>query len=222
MKMDFTKRLHQACEELELFLSTDQQKTLLRYIEQLAKWNKTYNLTALRDPEQMLIQHLFDSLSIIKPVSTYAAEKDLKSLNIVDVGSGAGLPGVVLAIACSTWNITCIDAVEKKMAFVKQMAGVLSLSNLQARHTRVEELPSLNADLITSRAFSSLLDFVKLASKHVKPGGMMLAMKGKHPLEEIVELESGSTWKVSTIEPLIVPELAAQRCLVWLSSEGSL
>lgn len=220
MSKNFTKRLQEACQTLELSLSDQQQQTLLRYIEQLAKWNKTYNLTALRDPEQMLIQHLFDSLSIIKPISIYAAQKDLKSVNIVDVGSGAGLPGVVLAIVCSTWNITCIDAVEKKMAFVRQMAGVLNLSNLQATHTRVEELPSLQADLITSRAFSSLLDFVKLAGKHAKPEGMMLAMKGKHPFEEIVDVEAATSWRVATIENLIVPELEAQRCLVWLSEEG--
>lgn len=219
MSIAFSHRLQLACTELDISLTDEQQASLLRYIEQLAKWNKTYNLTALRDPEQMLIQHLFDSLSIVKPLDVHARKKGLESLSIVDVGSGAGLPGVVLATACSTWNVSCIDAVEKKIAFIRQMANVLGLGNLYALHNRVEDIPPMQADVVTSRAFSSLLDFVHLSSKHIKPGGSLLAMKGKHPHDEIADLEAHSRWRVTAIESLTVPELDAQRCLLWLSEK---
>lgn len=220
MVADFSRRLANATQALAISLSSAQHDTLLQYIVQLQRWNRTYNLTALREPEQMLIQHLFDSLSVLKPMQTYLNQIQSKTVNIVDVGSGAGLPGVVLAATCSTWNVQCIDAVEKKTAFIRQMSAVLDLPNLESVHGRIEKIPVLNADIVISRAFSSLGDFVKLASRHVKEGGTMLAMKGKIPHEEIEALESESTWKVDRIEVLSVPELDAQRCLVWLNQQG--
>jgi 16S rRNA (guanine527-N7)-methyltransferase len=171
----------------------------------------------------MLVQHIFDSLSIVRPFQNYLAGNNTQtqeSVKIVDVGSGAGLPGVVLAASCSTWNITCIDAVEKKMAFVRQMVGALALPNLSAMHVRVEQLEPMQADIVVSRAFSSLLDFVNLAGRHVRPGGRIAAMKGKEPDQEIAALQSESNWRVERIESLTVPELEAQRCLVWLVQQG--
>ncbi|MGE8546044.1 MAG: 16S rRNA (guanine(527)-N(7))-methyltransferase RsmG [Alcaligenes sp.] len=222
MSADFNPRLIQAMKALGLEADPETVRQLLAYIQQLQRWNRTYNLTALRDPDQMLVQHIFDSLSVVRPFQEHLANDVAvdKSVRIVDVGSGAGLPGVVLAASCSTWNITCIDAVEKKMAFVRQMVGTLGLPNLRALHVRVEQQPPLEADIVVSRAFSSLLDFVNLAGRHVREGGRIAAMKGRVPEEEIAALQDQSAWKVERIEPLTVPELEAQRCLVWLVQQG--
>lgn len=219
--MDFSQRLLSACNALGVALSEVQQEKLLRYIAQLQRWNKTYNLTALRDPEQMLIQHIFDSLSVVPALTRYMEQQKKESLRIVDVGAGAGLPGVVLAVASSTWNITCVDAVEKKMAFVRQMSAVLELPNLTATHRRVEVGDCYEADVVISRAFASLTDFVTLAGRHVSAQGCIMAMKGKQPEEEINQLEQETDWVVETIEALDVPELDAQRCLVYLKRKGS-
>lgn len=222
MSADFNPRLIQAMKDLGLEADPETVRQLLAYIQQLQRWNRTYNLTALRDPDQMLVQHIFDSLSVVRPFQEHLAIEATvgESVRIVDVGSGAGLPGVVLAASCSTWNITCIDAVEKKMAFVRQMVGALALPNLRALHVRVEQQPPLEADIVVSRAFSSLLDFVNLAGRHVREGGRIAAMKGRVPEEEIAALQDQSAWKVERIEPLTVPELEAQRCLVWLVQQG--
>lgn len=222
MSAEFSLRLDKALTELGLRVEPDVAQKLLAYIQQLQRWNRTYNLTALRDPDQMLVQHIFDSLSIVRPIQDYLEQhgKAADPIDIVDVGSGAGLPGVVLASVCSTWNISCIDAVEKKMAFVQQMSGVLRLPNLRALHVRVEKEPPLNADIVVSRAFSSLVDFVNLAGRHVREGGRIAAMKGKIPDDEIAALQAQSTWQVERIESLTVPELDAQRCLVWLVQQG--
>lgn len=212
----FKQRLTHAVRDLDLCLNNDQIEKLITYLQQMQRWNKTYNLTALRDPELMLIQHVFDSLSVIAPIKKIAQSKDTTDLKIIDVGSGGGLPGVVLAIACSTWNVHCVDAVEKKMAFVRQMSGVLQLPNLQAHHLRIEQAKGFDADIVISRAFASLVDFVNLSERHIKPNGQILAMKAKYPSEEITALENETSWKVERIQELIVPELKAERCLVYL------
>ncbi len=139
---------------------------------------------------------------------------------VVDVGSGAGLPGVVLAAMCPEATIHCVDTVEKKATFIRYVAGVLRLPNLQAHHARVEQLPLFEADLVVSRAFASLADFATLAGRHVSENGQLLAMKGREPTEEIEELSSKTSWRVAHIEPLQVPDLDAQRCLVWLTEQG--
>lgn len=221
MSLDqFTQRLQSASKQIGIELTELQQQTLLNYLRQLQRWNKTYNLTALRDPEQMLIQHLFDSLSIVPAVKEIASFKKEAGFSILDVGSGGGLPGVVLAAICSTWNVTCVDAVEKKISFIRQMSAVLSLPNLQSVHERIEKLPCLNVDLIISRAFASLYDFVRLSEGHLSLTGKIIAMKAKKPEGEIVELETQTNWRVDYIEPLIVPELDAERCLVYLKRVG--
>ena len=218
--LDFSERLTKASEALGIELDGQQSEKILKYISQLQRWNKTYNLTALRDPEQMLIQHVFDSLSVVPFVHDELGRQAKAQAKIMDVGSGAGLPGVILAIANPNWDITCVDAVEKKMAFVRQISAVLELPNLKATHHRVESLPPYDADIVISRAFASLYDFVSLASLHVSSGGRILAMKGRPPESEITELTEQTVWSVDHIEPLAVPELDAQRCLVYLSQQG--
>lgn len=212
----YRQRLAEAAQALGLTLASEQTETLLKYLQQMQRWNRTYNLTALRDPDLMLVQHVFDSLSVVPAIQTIAGKKAKTNLTIVDVGSGGGLPGVVLATACSTWNIHCIDAVEKKMAFVRQMSAVLSLPNLKAHHIRIEQAESFNADVVISRAFASLVDFVSLSEKHVAPTGQIIAMKAKYPTDEIAELETNTDWRVESILELAVPELNAERCLVYL------
>lgn len=214
---DFEQRTLKAAQALGLKLNIEQINTLLLYLKQLERWNKTYNLTALRDPELMLVQHIFDSLAVVPAVQAIAKNnKNSEELKIIDVGSGGGLPGVVLAVASSTWNVHCVDAVEKKMAFVRQMSAVLTLKNLHAHHIRIEQAECFEADLIISRAFASLVDFVNLSEKHLKSTGKIIAMKAKYPVDEISTLEAETDWRVESIEELLVPELSAERCLIYL------
>ncbi|HWK71862.1 MAG TPA: 16S rRNA (guanine(527)-N(7))-methyltransferase RsmG [Burkholderiaceae bacterium] len=207
---------------LGLDMASGQRDSLLAYLDQLQRWNRTYNLTALRDPEQMLIQHVFDSLAVLPHVVDILYKNTVENALIVDVGSGAGLPGVVMAIMQPGWSLRCVDAVEKKMAFVRQVSGALRLPNLQAVHQRVETIAPYQADVVVSRAFASLSDFASLAGRHVAPKGHLLAMKGRQPSEEIDALQRQTDWRVSHIQPLSVPELNAQRCLVWMTHQGAL
>lgn len=195
--------------ELGLGLDAAQRGTLLAYLELLQRWNGTYNLTAVREPAAMFTQHLADCLAVLPPLRRHAAGGRL-----LDVGSGGGLPGVVIAVVQPGWQVTCVDTVGKKMAFVRQAAGSLGLRNLQARHARVEVLAEPVFDVITSRAFSSLADFVSLTRAHLAPGGVWMAMKGKVPDDEIGALPADI--EVFHVEQLQVPGLDAQRCLVWM------
>src|SRR5690606_17241016 len=131
-------------------------------------------------------------------------------------------PGVVLAIMRPDWQVHCIDAVEKKMAFVRQVSGVLRLPNLHAHHQRVESMPPYHADSVVSRAFASLADFARLAGDHVAVHDHLVAMKGRNPQEEADVLRQNTSWRITHIETLPVPELNAQRCLVWMRRQGSL
>ena len=215
------EQLEQACSALLLSPSDKQKTQMLEYLSQLLKWNKTYNLTAIRDPEQALIQHVFDSLAVIPPIIEYLSEHHIKTPTILDVGSGAGLPAVILGVMIPTSQICCVDPVDKKMTFVRQVAGILNLSNLDAIHKRVEDLECGPYDVVISRAFASLEDFASLAGSKVKTKGLLLAMKGKHPQEEIESLEKNTSWTVEKIEPVKVPQLDAQRCLVWMKDKGT-
>jgi 16S rRNA (guanine527-N7)-methyltransferase len=210
---DFDRRLTRACRQLGLQTTPAQRDKLLRYVEQMQRWNRTYNLTAMHDTGQMLVQHVFDSLAAVQPIEAQAAARPLR---IMDVGSGGGLPGVVLAILHGAWQVQCVDAVDKKMAFVRQMSGALDLPNLQASHARVETMPPSGCDIVISRAFASLPDFANLAGSHVGEQGALLAMKGRAPDDEIAALHAQGAWQVQRIETLQVPELDAQRCLVWM------
>jgi 16S rRNA (guanine527-N7)-methyltransferase len=211
----YTQRLAQACDVLGLHATNQQIAQLLQYVEQLQRWNRSYNLTAIRDPEQMLTQHILDCLAVVAPVQRAIDALPKHESTVLDVGSGAGLPGVVLAVMMPTVQVKCVDAVEKKMTFVRQMRGVLGLTNLSATHARVEEL-SAQYDVVISRAFASLSDFAKSSGARVLPAGSLVAMKARPTDEEFADLASQTDWSIANIEPLDVPELQAQRCLVWL------
>ena len=194
-----------------LALSEHVLDQLVRYLALLRKWNAAYNLTAVRDAGRMRLQHIADCLAVIEPLRRHAAGRPLR---ILDVGSGGGLPGVVLAVVEPRWDVSCVDSVGKKAAFIRQVAGDLSLPNLHALHARVEVLPGPPFDLITSRAFASLSDFVRLTRSLLAPGGVWMAMKGRHPADEITALPAEI--EVFHVEPLAVPGLAAERCLIWM------
>lgn len=217
----FEKQLEKACQTLDLEPTKQQQEILLGYLSQLLKWNKTYNLTAIRDAEQALVQHIFDSLTIINPLNNLFQHRELDKSTVLDVGSGAGLPGVVIATMMPYVFVTCVDTVEKKMTFVRQVSGVLKLTNLKAVHQRVELMQDEKFDVVTSRAFATLQDFATLAGERVEKNGMLLAMKGKIPHDEIETLEDKTEWRVDGIEALKVPQLSAQRCLVWMKQKGT-
>ena len=187
----------------------EQMRGLLAYLDLLERWNATYNLTAVRDREAMLVQHLADCLAVVSPLS-----RRLGSGRLLDVGSGGGLPGVVLAIMLPSVQVCCVDAVGKKVAFVQQVAATLALPNLRGLHARVETLKEAAFELITSRAFASLEDFTRMTRPLLAHGGAWLAMKGKRPDAEIAALLNHV--HVFHVEQLEVPGLDADRCLVWM------
>lgn len=192
-------------------LTDHQIDQLLAYVAMLGQWGKTYNLTAVRDPAEMLSLHLLDSLVVRAPLWRHLQGQPAA---LLDVGSGGGLPGVVLAITMPQLEVVCVDAVAKKAAFVRQVAAELRLPNLKAEHSRVEDLKSKPWQVITSRAFASLHDFVVLTQDLLAPQGVWMAMKGKHPADEITALPEGAG--VFHVEQLQVPGLEAERCLVWM------
>jgi 16S rRNA (guanine527-N7)-methyltransferase len=217
MTTDARARLVAAAHTLSLTLTDAQLDQLLAYMDWLAKWNKVYNLTSLRDPAEMLSHHLIDSLTAVRPlqlhVQTLSAQADSAPLRVLDVGSGGGLPGVVLAICLPQLQVTCVDTVSKKAAFIQQVAAALRLPNLKGLHARVESIDG-GFDVVTSRAFASLVDFTTWSVKALKPGAVWMAMKGKHPAEELAALGAGV--EVFHVEPLAVPGLDVERCLVWM------
>ncbi|MGF6791499.1 16S rRNA (guanine(527)-N(7))-methyltransferase RsmG [Paraburkholderia sp. 35.1] len=203
--------LAEGVRELGLELSDAQQRKLLDYVALLAKWNNVYNLTAIRDPRQMLIQHILDSLSIVPHLAPRGPS------SVLDVGSGGGLPGIVLAIVLPDWTITTNDIVHKKTAFQSQAKAELGLANLSILTGRVEtlrpgaEVPA-KFDVIVSRAFAELSDFVTLARHLVAEQGAIWAMKGMWPDTEIARLPAGA--HVEQIIRLNVPSLDAERHLI--------
>ena len=202
---------------LGLSLSDAQVRQLLDYQSLIGKWNKVYNLTAVRDPAEMLTHHLLDSLAAVAPLQRHVQGRGLAAASLLDVGSGAGLPGVVLAICCPNLAVTCVDTVGKKAAFIKQAALALGLGNLTGLHARVETLTQ-PFDVICSRAFASLADFTSWSQAALAPGGVWMALKGKHPAEELALLPLGVA--VFHVEPLTVPGLDAERCIIWLQKAG--
>jgi 16S rRNA (guanine527-N7)-methyltransferase len=204
---------------LGLMVAAEQQQKLAAYMVMLAHWNATFNLTALRDPQDMLTHHLTDCLAVLGPLGRHLDQvragkaPDAGAIRLLDVGSGGGLPGVVLAICCPGVQVTCVDTVGKKAAFIKQVAAELRLPNLRGEHARVEQLKG-SFDLITSRAFASLLDFVSLTRAILAEGAVWMAMKGKHPEDELAQLPTDVD--VFHVEQLQVPGLDAERCLIWM------
>jgi 16S rRNA (guanine527-N7)-methyltransferase len=208
--MDLAAGLCEGVQALGLDLSAEKQRQLLDYMGLIQKWNKVYNLTALRDPADMLSHHLLDSLTAIAPLTRHTQGRPVR---VLDVGSGGGLPGVVLAICMPELEVRCVDTVAKKAAFVQQVAVSLKLANLRGIHARVESLTE-PFDVICSRAFASLPDFVSWSRSALAEDGVWMAMKGKHPQEEIDALPAGV--KVFHVEPLTVPGLDVERCMVWM------
>ena len=204
------QRLAEGAIALGLNLSAAQHAQLLAYLDLLAKWNKVYNLTAVRDPAEMLTHHLLDSLAVIAPLVRHTQGG---AARVLDVGSGGGLPGVVIAICCPEMSVACVDAVAKKAAFVQQAAGVLGLSNLRGVHARVESITE-PYDVITSRAFATLADFTQWSAGSLGEDGVWIALKGKHPTDEIAALPPSVA--VFHVEQLTVPDLDAERCLIWM------
>ncbi len=199
---------------LGLLLSDAQIGQLLAYLDWIAKWNRVYNLTAVREPAEMLTHHLLDSLAVIAPLNR---ERAGRAIRLLDVGSGAGLPGVVIAICCPDVRVDCVDTVAKKAAFIQQVAVALRLPNLRGVHARVESL-SRPYDVVASRAFASLADFTEWSRQALAQDGVWMALKGRHPENEIAALPADVA--VFHVEPLAVPGLDAQRCIVWMRAAG--
>lgn len=196
---------------LEIQLTERQIDQLLHYATLIVKWSKVYNLTAVRDLPRVMTHHILDSLALISPLQKYLAGNQVR---LLDVGSGAGLPGIVIAICCPELGVSCVDAVAKKVAFVQQTRSALDLSNLQGLHARVESLEE-TYHVIVSRAFSTLADFVHLTRSALAPsGGIWIGMKGKYPGDELAALPTDID--VFHVEQLHVPSLDAERCLIWM------
>ncbi len=203
--------------DLNLELDDRQVGQLLAFLALIAKWTQVYNLTAVRDPAEMITHHLLDSLAAVAPLRQQMI--GLKSggegdgLRLLDVGSGAGLPGVVIAVCCPAIAVTCVDTVAKKAAFIRQAALELKLTNLTGLHQRVEQIQK-PYDVICSRAFASLGDFVAWSTGALVTDGVWMAMKGKHPADELAALPASV--EVFHVEQLQVPGLNAERCIVWM------
>lgn len=211
-------RLQASARILDAALTPAQSICLLDYLTLLGRWNKVYNLTAVRERSDMLTHHLLDSLAVVAPLRLHAQGR---ALRILDVGSGAGLPAVVLAALEPHWSVDSLDAVAKKVGFVRQVAAELRLGNLHALHSRVEALTKPVHDVIVCRAFASLADFVKGSRASLAPRGVWLAMKGKVPAEEIAALPPEV--EMFHVERCVIPGLEADRCLIWLRpSPGAL
>lgn len=204
--------------ELGLELNDEQVAKLLAYLDWVAKWNKVYNLTALRDPQEMLTHHLLDSLATVAPLRRQLAAMGLEQPRLLDVGSGAGLPGAVFAIVCPELDVSCVDTVAKKALFIQQIAAALRLPNLHGLHARVENLKQ-QWDVVSSRAFASLADFTNWSRQALAGQGVWLAMKGKHPADEIVAL--APELELFHVEQLQVPGLDAERCIVWIRPKAA-
>lgn len=218
---DLLEPLHAGAQQLGLTLDDQQAQRLLDYLQLLARWNRVYNLTAVRHLPEMLSQHVLDCLAAWAALQRgWPACADASAPpKLLDVGAGGGLPSVVWAVmAPPGWQIDAVDAVAKKAAFIQQVAVQLHLPQLQARHARVQDLTA-RYDLITSRALASLRDFTDWTRPRLASAGVWLALKGQHPQAEIDALDVAQV-DVFHVEPLQVPGLEAQRCLVWMRPQG--
>lgn len=209
--------LQKGVRNLNVDVRDAQLEQLLDYLALMVKWNGVYNLTAVRDPEQMVIQHLLDSLAA---VPAFEGAK-----NVLDVGAGGGLPGIVLAIwavdASPGMRVSMIDTVHKKTAFLTQVKAELDLQNVTVYTARVEQLQVVQKfDVITSRAFAELADFINWSGHLLAEGGQFIAMKGVMPNDEIERLPKG--WHMQKTEKLMVPELSAERHLIFIQRDTEL
>ncbi len=203
-------RLQTGLQALSLEISEDAQEQLLQYVQMLIKWNRVYNLTSVRKPDDIITRHILDSLAVVP---------HLQAKRVLDVGTGAGLPGIPLAFACPDSEFVLLDSNNKKIRFVRQALGELDLPNVKVEQVRVEDYkPTPLFDVVISRAYSSLLEMHQQASRLLQPGGRLLAMKGVYPLAEMDALKE--TGIQSEIIPLSVPQLDAERHLVIIQADG--
>lgn len=203
--------------KLGLSLTSSEREKLLAYMALIQRWTMVYNLTSVRNTREMFTHHLLDCLAVIEPLRRGAGAVGQGALRLLDVGSGAGLPGVIVAALNPAWQVTCVDAVAKKAAFIRQAAAELGLPNLHGVHGRVEAATTFRSptfDLVTSRAFASLKDFTSLTRHLLAPNGQWAAMKAK--LSDDERAETPSDVEMFHVEQLDVPELNETRCLVWL------
>ncbi|MCB2427073.1 16S rRNA (guanine(527)-N(7))-methyltransferase RsmG [Methylophaga pinxianii] len=205
MGTDLKAQLDQGCAQLQLDLSEEQHTLLLDYLALLHKWNKVYNLTSVRDPQTMLTRHIMDSLSLIPY---------LQCNNLLDVGSGAGLPGIPLAICFPQMAVTLLDSNIKKTRFLQQVKAELKLNNVTVVHGRVEQVTLPKFDVITARAFATIAEIIDLAARHCDDAGSLVLMKGVYPEQELAAVGSGFTLK--DVIALNVPGDQAERHLVRL------
>lgn len=209
--------LRAGAEALRIPLDDEALQRFLRYADLLLKWNRTYNLTAIRSPDEVITHHVLDCLAMVRPLRKMM--QAMPQPRILDVGSGAGLPGAILAVACPDFQVTCIDAVQKKTLFLQHAIGALALTNLTARHGRIEAVTD-SFDVITARAFSTLAQFTAFSRAALATNGIWCAMKGKVPTDEIAAV--GADVDVFHVEQLDVPGLNAARCLVFMRAAGTL
>jgi len=205
------ERLVDGLARLDVFAMRSQQDALLRYLALLQRWNAVYNLTAVRDIETMLTHHLLDCVAALRPLQRQLDSHAQR--RVIDVGSGAGLPGIVLGIMDPELRVSCIDSVAKKVAFLREVIGELGLGNVAAAHARVEAVHA-TAEVVVARAYASLDKLVATTQHLLQADGVWMAMKGRRPVQELTAL--GPTTEVFHVEPLDVPGLAEDRCLVWM------
>ncbi len=198
------RALEQGVEKLGLNLAAGTESRLLAYLALLQKWNRVYNLTAIREAPKLVSHHLLDSLAVVP---------HLAGETVVDIGTGPGLPGIPIALARPDWRVTLVDSNHKKTAFLTQAVGELHIANADVRRERVEQWrPATTFQIVISRAFAELADFVRLAGHLLAPGGRLAAMKGLNPHEEIAQLPEG--FRVDRVVPLAVPGVEGERHLV--------
>lgn len=204
---ELSATLARGIDALGLSIDATPQAKLIQYVRLIEKWNRVHNLTAVRDAREMVVVHLLDCLAVLPHLG------DAKT--VLDVGTGAGLPAIVIALTRPDIVVTAIDSVEKKVTFLQQAKAELALANFTPVHDRVETWAApQHYDIVISRAFADIADFVKLAGSHVASRGVMLAMKGVKPDDEVARVPQG--FRVKRIEALHVPQLNAERHLIWI------
>lgn len=212
---EFTSLIHNACTNLNLSLDDRQILSLLQYLDNLLLWTKAYNLTAITNAKEALIKHILDCLAVVPVFDNSIQINQINDVKVLDIGTGAGLPSVVLAIVRPNWHLTALDSNGKKVRFIKQMAGELKLPNLRPVASRIEDFDE-TFTIITSRAFASLVDFVAVSEPLLQAGGVLCAMKGKVPNDELATL---GNWE-QTVVPIQVPNLNDERCVIVLNKSS--
>ncbi|WP_404932942.1 16S rRNA (guanine(527)-N(7))-methyltransferase RsmG [Moraxella lacunata] len=205
---EFARELERVSDKLNLTFSEVQIKQLLGYLDNLLLWTKAYNLTAITAPKEAFIKHILDCLAIVADLPF----ADKSGMSMLDIGTGAGLPSVIIAIMKPDWHVTALDSNGKKVRFIRQMVGELGLANVNPVASRIEDFDGA-FDVITSRAFASLDDFVNLAKPYLKTDGVLYAMKGKAPTGDNVA--NLTDWQID-IKPIFVPQMSDERCVVYL------